>query len=88
MNTQVDTNQQKETKSPLRIVRKNHPKNQIIGDMNKGVQTRRQLIKDSKQSHIAFLSMIEPNFFYEANNHGNWIRAMNEELDQIQKKNT
>jgi hypothetical protein len=36
-NTQTDTNQQKEAKSPLRIIRKNHPENQIIGDINKGV---------------------------------------------------
>ena len=28
-NTQADTNQQKETKPPLRIVRKNHLENQI-----------------------------------------------------------
>jgi hypothetical protein len=57
MNTQTDTNQQKEAKSPLRIIRKNHPGNQIIGDINKGVQTRRKLIKDSEQTHVAFLSM-------------------------------
>jgi hypothetical protein len=56
-NTSTDTNQQKEAKSPLRIVRKNHPENQIIGDINKGVQTRRKLIKDSEQSHVSFLSM-------------------------------
>jgi hypothetical protein len=36
-NTQADTNQQKEEKSPLIIVRKNHPENQIIEDINKGV---------------------------------------------------
>jgi hypothetical protein len=36
-NTPTDTNQQKEEKSPLKIVRKNHPENQIIGDINKGV---------------------------------------------------
>ena len=36
-NTQTDTNQQKEAKSPLKIIRKNHPENQIIGDINKGV---------------------------------------------------
>ena len=34
-NTPTDTNQQKEAKSPLRIVRKNHLENQIIGDINK-----------------------------------------------------
>jgi hypothetical protein len=54
MNTLTDKNQQKEAKSPLRIVRKNHPENQIIGDINKGVQTRRKLIKDSEQSHVFF----------------------------------
>jgi hypothetical protein len=56
--------------------------------MNKGVQTRRQLIKELEQTQITFLSMIEPNFFYEANKHDDWIRAMNEELDQIEKNNT
>jgi hypothetical protein len=60
MNTPTDINQQKEAKSPLRIVRKNHPENQIIGDINKGVQTRKKLIKDSEQSHVSFLSMTEP----------------------------
>jgi hypothetical protein len=67
MNTLTDTNHQKESKSPLRIVRKNHPENQIIGDISKGVQTRRKLIKDLEQSHVYFLSMTEPKFFYEAN---------------------
>jgi hypothetical protein len=88
MNTPTNTNQQKEAKSPLRIVRKNHPKNQIIGDINKGVQTRRKLIKDSEQSHVVFLSMTEPKNFDEASQHDDWIRAMNEELDQIEKNNT
>jgi hypothetical protein len=46
------------------------------------------LIKDSEQSKVSFLSMIEPKFFYEANKHDDWIRAMNEELDHIEKNNT
>jgi vacuolar-type H+-ATPase catalytic subunit A/Vma1 len=46
------------------------------------------LIKDSEQSHVDFLYMIEPKKNYEANNHDDWIRAMNEELDQIEKNNT
>ena len=73
----MDTNQQKETKTPLIIVKKNHPENQIIGDINKGVQTRRKLVKDSEQYQVYFLSMIEPKNVYEANNHDDWIRAMN-----------
>jgi hypothetical protein len=56
--------------------------------MNKGVQTRRKLIKDSKQYQIVFLSMIEPKNFDKANKHDDWIRAMNEELDQIETNNT
>jgi hypothetical protein len=87
-NTLTDTNQQKEAKSPLKIVRKNHLENQIIGDINKGVQTRRKLIKDSEQSHVASLSMSEPKKIVEASQHDYWIRAMNEELDQIEKNNT
>jgi hypothetical protein len=46
------------------------------------------LIKDSKQSHVAFLSMIEPKKIYEASQHDDWIRDMNEELEQIEKSNT
>lgn len=39
--------QQQSVKPPPRIIRKNHPESQIIGDQNKGVQTRRKLLKDS-----------------------------------------
>jgi hypothetical protein len=46
------------------------------------------LIKDSEQSHVSFLSMTEPKIFYEDNQHDDWIRSMNEELDQIEKNNT
>jgi nicotinamide mononucleotide adenylyltransferase len=46
------------------------------------------LIKDSEQSHVAFLSMTEPKMFEEASQDDGWIRAMNEELDQIEKNNT
>jgi hypothetical protein len=46
------------------------------------------LIKVSEQSHVAFLSMIEPKNFEEASQDDDWIREMNEELDQIEKNNT
>jgi hypothetical protein len=45
------------------------------------------LIKDSEQSRV-FLSMTEPKNFDEANQHDDWIREMNEELDQIENYNT
>jgi hypothetical protein len=31
--------------------------------------------------------MIEPKKFYEASNHDDWIRDMNEKLDKIEKNN-
>jgi len=67
---------------------KNHPESQIIGDKNEGVQTRRKLLKNPEQSHIAFLSMLEPKNFNEASEDKDWSKAMNEELDQIEKNNT
>ena len=80
--------QQQSVKLSSRIIRKNHPESQIIGNKNEGVHTRRKLLKDSEQSHIAFLSIIEPKNFYEASGDEYWIKAMNEELDQIEKNNT
>ena len=46
------------------------------------------MIKASEQSQVSFLSMIEPKNFEEANEDGDWIRAMNGELDKIEKNNT
>ena len=43
------------------------------------MQIRRKLIKDSKQSQIAFLSMMEPKNFEEASEDEEWVKAMNEE---------
>jgi hypothetical protein len=48
----------------------------------------RRIIKDTEQSHIAFISMVEPKNFNESNKYVNWLKSMNEELDQIEKKNT
>ena len=65
-NIQAESKQHTETKESSRIVEKNHPENQIIGDKNKGVQTRMKLIKASEQSQVSFISMIEPKNFEEA----------------------
>jgi hypothetical protein len=72
-------------KAPSKRVQKNHPESQIIGNKNAGVETRRKLTFDSEQ---AMLSMIEPKSFKEASKSKNWIKAMNEELDQIEKNQT
>jgi hypothetical protein len=65
----------------IRITQKNHPEIQIIGEKYKGVQTRSRIIKDTKQSHIAFISMVEPKNFNEASKDINWLKSMNEKLD-------
>ena len=70
------------------MIRKNHPESQIIGDESKGVQTRRKILQESEQSHIALLSTIEPQCFNEASKDKDWVAAMNEELDQIEKNST
>ena len=48
----------------------------------------RRIIKNTKKSHIALISMVEPKNFNEASEDGNWLKSMNEELDQIEKNNT
>jgi hypothetical protein len=57
-----------------RITQKNHPTSQIISEKDKGVQTRRRIIKDTEQSHIAFISMVEPKTFNEASEDENWLK--------------
>jgi hypothetical protein len=49
------------------------------------VHTKRQLLYKTK---IALLSHIEPSSIKEACKDENWVNAMNEELDQIEKNQT
>jgi hypothetical protein len=64
---QEESGQQSTSNSSSRITQKNHLESQIIGEKDKGVQTRRRIIKDTEKSHMAFISMVEPNNFNEAN---------------------
>jgi hypothetical protein len=41
----------------------------------------RNLIKTTEQSHIAFISMLDPKNFNEANKDDHWVKAMNDEID-------
>jgi hypothetical protein len=79
--------QQVSPKTPSKRVQKNHPSDQIIGNKDAGVETRRK-IRSPEQTHLALLSTIEPNCFEEANKDEFWNKAMNEELDQIEKNDT
>jgi hypothetical protein len=74
--TEVEEKVQKVSpKTPSKRVQKNHPSHQIIGNKDAEVETRRK-IHSPRQTHLALLSTIESN------------KAMDEELDQIEKKDT
>jgi hypothetical protein len=79
--------QQVSPKTPSKRVQKNHPSDQIIGNKDARVETRRK-IHSPEQTHLALLSTIEPNYFEEANKDEFWNKAMDEELDQIEKNDT
>ena len=64
---------------------RNHPLDNIIGDISKGVTTRHSL-KDLC-NNMAFVSMIEPKNFKEAIIDDQWIVAMQEELNQFVRNN-
>ena len=76
---------QDQTQTPSRWVQKNCPESQIIGDKDSGVKTRRKLLYDEEQ---ALLSIVELKKFKEACKIEDWINAMNDELDQIEKNQT
>ena len=62
---------------------RNHPLDNIIGDISKGVTTRHSL-KDLC-NNMAFVSLIEPKNFEEAIIDDHWIIAMQEELNQFER---
>lgn len=65
-------------KDPTRYVYRNHPVDQIVGDLNIGVQTRRKPLNPCTQTHIYFLLMMEPKNFAQASQDDNWLKAMHE----------
>jgi hypothetical protein len=74
-------------KTPSIRVQKNHPSNQIIGNKDAGVETIRRICSP-EQTHIALTSTIEPTYFEEVGKDEFWNKAMDEELDQIEKNDT
>jgi len=59
------------------------PLDQILTDLNSGVQTRSRL--KNFCTFYAFLSHIEPKNVYEALTDSDWIVAMQEELHQFER---
>jgi hypothetical protein len=75
--TQIDSSQLKIHNANA----KDHPIDQIIGDINKGVQTRYCLA--SFCEHYSFVSCGEPTRIEEALDDPDWVNAMYEELNNF-----
>jgi hypothetical protein len=58
---------------------KDHPTNQIVGDISKGVQTPSHIA--SFCEHFSFVCCIEPNCVDEPLLDVDWVNAMHEELN-------
>ena len=79
--------QQVPPKTPSKQVHKNHPLDQIIRNKDARVETRRR-IRSPEQTHLALSSTIETTCFEEANKDEFQNKAVDEELDQIEKNDT
>jgi hypothetical protein len=60
------------------LLLKNHPVDQYVGDISKGVQTHSCIA--SFCEYFSFISCIEPNRVYEALLDVDWVNAMHEEI--------
>ena len=67
---------------PTNIAR-DHPLDHIIGDIQRGVQTRSRLA--SFCEHLSFVSHIEPKKIDEALRDVDWVNAMHEELNNFKR---
>jgi hypothetical protein len=64
-------------------IQRNHPVNQILGDISKGVTTRSRLANFCE--HYSFVSSIEPFRVEEVLLDPNWVLAMQEELNNFKR---
>ena len=82
----LDEDLAQETQPQLPIAwksKKDHPVSNILGDIAKGVVTRRTL--NNFCYYVAFVSQIEPKNVKEALQDDHWIMAMQEELNQFER---
>ncbi|KAI9153710.1 hypothetical protein LWI28_015433 [Acer negundo] len=70
-------------KNPLHGLDNLHNKDDVIGDVNDGVKTRRQIA--NLISYTCYTSQIEPKKVDEALNDEFWVLAMQKELNQFER---
>ena len=81
-NAQSSSSNQPQVLQPTNIAR-DHPLDQIIGDIQKGVQTRSRLA--SFCAHYSFVSFEEPENIEKALKDSDWVNAMHEELNNFER---
>jgi hypothetical protein len=64
-------------------IQRNHPVDQILGDISKGVTTRSRLANFCE--HYSFVSSIEPFRVEEALQDPDWVLAMQEQLNNFKR---
>ena len=69
----------------MHIQTKDHPLNQVIGNLNAGVQTLSATNIQNDCHFSAFISMVEPKSIKEALEHSDGIKAMQEELAEFDR---
>ena len=72
----------------MKFLKKHHPEEQIIANIDEGMQTRRRMTSTPKKNDVSLLSMIEPETFTQASKDPHWVEAMEEEMSQIEKNET
>ena len=73
------------SKRPIKKWIKDHPVKDVIGQLDKGVKTRRAIAENASCLFGCFISDIEPKTIEEALTDTDWISAMQEELDQFER---
>ena len=84
----VEQEEHKDQQIPKNWHQKNNHSDEIIGDKDAGIRTRRRQSRRNEQVHFSLLSTIEPGTFAQANTDEHWVKAMEDELDQIEKNET
>ena len=86
INEETIKNEEASTSLPKDWARiKNHPIEQVIGEIGEGVKTRQAL--NEFQSNFAYISIVEPKNTKEALEDESWVQAMQEELNQFKRNN-
>ena len=71
------------TRDPTQMIQHDHPVDNIIGSLRKGVITHSHLANFCQ--HYSFVSPLEPLKVAEALGDPNWVMAMQEELNNFER---